>query len=115
MRLPKHILPKYVLTPDKPFMFELPKNDEEEFFSFRWESIPPQGMFFHYESKAINWIPTSKQLDAFQISYHVRMKVGEIMEPTSIKLDSKQEYKALPVWKVEMKVCGYMLMIHPAF
>jgi len=97
MRLPKHILPKYVLTPDKPFMFELPKNEKEEFFSFRWESIPPQGMFFHYESKAINWIPTSKQLDAFQISYHIRMKVGEIMEPTSIKLDSKQEYKALPV------------------
>ena len=97
MRLPKHILPKYVLTPGHPFLYELPKNEEEEFYSFRWESLPPQGMYFFYESKAINWVPTEKQLDAFQISYHVRMKVDEIMEPTSASTEENQEYKALPV------------------
>ena len=90
MRLPKHILPKYVLTPGHPFLYELPKNEEEEFYSFRWESLPPQGMYFFYESKAINWVPTEKQLDAFQISYHVRMKVDEIMEPTSASTEENQ-------------------------
>ena len=97
MRLPKHILPKYVLAPNRPFLYELPKNGDEEFYSFRWDATPPQGMYFFYESKSINWVPTEKQLDAFQINYHVRMKVDEILESKSSTSDVNQEYKALPV------------------
>ena len=74
MRLPKHILPKYVLTPGRPFLYELPKNEDEEFYSFRWESLPPQGMYFFYESKSINWVPTENQLDAFKTKIKVVRK-----------------------------------------
>ena len=54
-------------------------------------------MYFLYERKAINWVPTEKQLDAFQVSYVVRMKVDEIMESTRGTEDSSQVFKTLPV------------------
>ncbi|MEO2185684.1 MAG: hypothetical protein ABGX30_03835, partial [bacterium] len=63
-RLPKHILPRYVLTPGQPFLYDIPKDSTDEFYSFRWENSPPKGMYFLYESKSINWVPTEKQLDA---------------------------------------------------
>ena len=96
-RLPKHILPKYVLRPGQPFLYEIPKDSTDEFYSFRWESQPPKGMYFLYESKAINWVPTDKQLDAFPISYMVRMKIDEIMEATTGTNEAQQVFKATPV------------------
>ena len=96
-RLPKHILPRYVLTPGQPFLYEIPKDSTDEFYSFRWDNQPPKGMYFLYESKSINWVPTEKQLDAFPISYLVRMKVAEIMEPASASTENEQVYKAVPV------------------
>ena len=95
--LPKHILPRYVLRPGQPFLYEIPKDSTDEFYSFRWENQPPKGMYFLYESKAINWIPSEKQLDAFPISYMVRMKIDEIMEATSGSNESKQVFKSTPV------------------
>ena len=96
-RLPKHILPRYVLRPGQPFLYEIPKDSTDEFYSFRWESQPPKGMYFLYESKAINWVPTDKQLDAFPISYMVRMKIDEIMEATTGTNETQQVFKATPV------------------
>ena len=92
--LPKHILPRYVLRPGQPFLYEIPKDTTDEFYSFRWENQPPKGMYFLYESKAINWVPSEKQLDAFPISYMVRMKIDEIMEATSGSNESKQVFKS---------------------
>ena len=54
-------------------------------------------MYFLYESKAINWIPSDKQLDAFPISYMVRMKIDEIMEATTGSKEDNQIFKATPV------------------
>ena len=97
IRLPKHVLPRYILRPGQPFLYEIPKDSLDEFYSFRWDNQPPKGMYFLYESKSINWVPTEKQLDAFSISYFVRMKVDEIMESTRGTKDSNQVYKTLPV------------------
>ena len=96
-RLPKHVLPRYVLRPGQPFLYEIAKDSTDEFYSFRWESQPPKGMYFLYESKAINWVPTDKQLDAFPISYMVRMKIDEIMETTTGSNETQQVFKATPV------------------
>ena len=97
IRLPKHILPRYILRTGQPFLYEIPKDSLDEFYSFRWVNQPPKGMYFLYERKAINWVPTEKQLDAFSISYTVKMKVDEIMESTRGTQDSNQVYKTLPV------------------
>ncbi len=96
-RLPKHILPRYVLRPGQPFLYDIPKDSSDEFYSFRWESFPPKGMYFLYDSKSINWVPTDKQLDAFPISYMVRMKVDEIIESKTASNEEKQVFKATPV------------------
>ena len=96
-RLPKHILPRYVLRPGQPFLYPIPKDSADEFYSFRWESQPPKGMYFLYESKSINWVPTDKQLDAYPISYMVRMKVDEILEPITGTNQEQQVIKATPV------------------
>ena len=32
-RLPKHILPRYVLRPGQPFLYEIPKDSSDEFYS----------------------------------------------------------------------------------
>ena len=101
-RLPKHILPRYVLRPGQPFLYEIPKDSTDEFYSFRWESQPPKGMYFLYESKAINWVPTDKQLDAFPISYMVRMKIDEIMEAATGTNETQQVFKATPVLELSL-------------
>ena len=96
-RLPKHILPRYVLRPGQPFLYPIPSDTSDEFYSFRWDSQPPKGMYFLYESTSINWVPTDKQLDAFPISYMVRMKVDEIFEQTTGNKLEEQVFKATPV------------------
>ena len=107
-KTPKHVLPRYVLRPGEPFLYEIPKDSSDEFYSFRWKSQPPKGMYFLYESKAINWIPSDKQLDAFPISYMVRMKIDEIMEATTGSMEDNQILKQHQYWKVAMKVSGFM-------
>ena len=96
-RLPKHVLPRYVLTPGQPFLYEIPKDSSEEFYSFRWDTPPPKGMYFLYESKSINWVPTDKQLDAFSLSYHFRLKVDEMMETNSSANEDEKVYEAVPI------------------
>ncbi len=96
-RLPKHVLPRYVLSKNAQFEYELPRDSTEQFHSFRWELTPPKGMFFHYETRSIRWVPNEKQLDAFPLSFHVRMKVDEMMEPESGSDESTQSYKVVPV------------------
>ena len=96
-RLPKHILPRYILRPGQPFLYEVPKDSSEEFYSFRWENQPPKGMYFLYDSKSINWVPTEKQLDAFSLSYLLRMKVDEIMEATTGVNEVDQVFKTIPI------------------
>ncbi|MBT4144126.1 MAG: VCBS repeat-containing protein [Candidatus Marinimicrobia bacterium] len=96
-RLPKHILPRYVLSPNEQFVYELPRKSNEEFHSFRWERPPPKGMFFHYETRSIRWVPTNEQLDAFPISFHVKMKVNEIVEPDINDGNQVEAYKVVPV------------------
>ena len=92
------VLPRYILSTGQPFLFEIPKDSLDEFYSFRWVNQPPKGMYFLYDRKAINWVPTEKQLDAFQVSYVARMKVDEIMESTRGTEDSSQGvFKTLPV------------------
>ena len=54
-------------------------------------------MFFHYESQTIRWVPNKEQLDAFPVSYLVRVKVDEIMESLSASGSKNQEYKTVPV------------------
>ena len=66
-RLPKHVLPQYVLTLNQPFEYMLLRDTTEAFHSFRWQVPPPKGMFFHYESQTIRWVPNQEQLDAFPI------------------------------------------------
>ena len=78
-------------------LYEIPKDSTDEFYSFRWDNQPPKGMYFLYDSKSINWVPTDKQLDAFPISYMARMKVDEIMEAVTGINEEEQIFKATPV------------------
>ena len=96
-RLPKHVLPQYVLTLNQPFEYMMLRDTTEDFHSFRWQVPPPKGMFFHYESQTIRWVPNQEQLDAFPISYFVRVKVDEIMESISIDGSQGSEIKTVPV------------------
>ncbi len=75
--LPENILPRHILPVNKSFAYTIPEDEAERFYSFRWLQPPPKGMFFHYESKSIQWVPNEKDLGAFQLAYHVEMKVGE--------------------------------------
>ena len=96
-RLPKHILPSYVLTLNQPFEYDIIRDTLEKFHSFKWDVAPPKGMFFHYDSKSIKWIPTDNQLDAFPLSYYVRVKTDELVEQVSSNSSENIEYKTVPV------------------
>ncbi len=96
-RLPKHVLPRYVLTLNQQFEYEILRDSTEKFHSFRWETPPPKGMFFHYETRTIRWVPTEEQLDAFPLAYFVRIKVDEAMQPMSASAEVDQEYRTVPV------------------
>jgi len=75
--LPENILPRHVLPVNKSFAYTIPENEAESFYSFRWLIPPPKGMYFHYESRSIQWVPNEKDLGAFQLAYHIEMKTGE--------------------------------------
>jgi hypothetical protein len=94
--LPEGILPKHVLTVNQSFAYTLPEEKEKEFYSFRWLQPPPKGMFFHYDSRSIRWVPDEMQLGAYKLSYHVEKKLGEEVVPTSSDQDSLITYKVIP-------------------
>ena len=96
-RLPKHVLPRYVLTLNQQFEYLILRDSTERFHSFRWQTPPPKGMFFHYETRTIRWVPIDEQLDAFPLTYFLRIKVDEIMEPISASAQPQKEYKTVPV------------------
>ena len=94
--LPDGILPKHVLTVNQSFAYTLPEEEKKEFYSFRWLQPPPKGMFFHYDSRSIRWVPDEMQLGAYKLSYHVERKLGEEVVPTSSEEDSLITYKVIP-------------------
>ena len=94
--LPSGLLPKHVLTVNQAFAYTLPEEEKKEFYSFRWLQPPPQGMFFHYDSRSIRWVPDAAQLGAYKLSYHVERKLGEEVVPTSSEQDSLITYKVIP-------------------
>ena len=94
--LPSGLLPKHVLTVNQSFAYTLPEEEKKEFYSFRWLQPPPKGMFFHYDSRSIRWVPDEMQLGAYKLSYHVERKLGEEVVPTSSDQDSLITYKVIP-------------------
>ncbi len=94
--LPKGILPRHVLTVNQSFAYTLPEEEKKEFYSFRWLQPPPRGMFFHYDSRSIRWVPNSGQLGAYKLAYHVERKLGEDVTPMTTKEDSLLTYKVVP-------------------
>ena len=94
--LPEGLLPKHVLTVNQSFAYTLPEEEKKEFYSFRWLQPPPKGMFFHYDSRSIRWVPDILQLGAYKLSYHVERKLGEEVVPTITEEDSLITYKVIP-------------------
>ncbi|MCH7613068.1 MAG: VCBS repeat-containing protein, partial [Candidatus Marinimicrobia bacterium] len=94
--LPSGVLPRHVLPVDQLFVYSIPEDEAQMFYSFRWLLPPPKGMFFHYETRSIQWVPDGEQLGAYKISYHVEMKVGETVELESVDDDSLLTYKVVP-------------------
>ena len=94
--LPDGILPKHVLTVNQSFAYTLPEEEKKEFYSFRWLQPPPNGMFFHYDSRSIRWVPDDGQLGAYKIAYHVERKLGETVTPSIAKEDTLLTYKVIP-------------------
>lgn len=95
--LPKGLLPKHVLTVNQLFAYTLPEEEKQEFYSFRWLQPPPKGMFFHYDSRSIRWVPNENQLGAYKLAYHVERKLGEEVIPSPAADDSLLTYKVVPV------------------
>ena len=94
--LPEGILPRHVLTVNQAFAYTLPEEEKKEFYSFRWLQPPPSGMFFHYDSRSIRWVPDESQLGAYKIAYHVERKLGETVTPSIAKEDTLLTYKVVP-------------------
>ena len=94
--LPDGILPKHVLIVNQSFAYTLPEQEKKEFYSFRWLQPPPSGMFFHYDSRSIRWVPDEGQLGAYKIAYHVERKLGETVTPSIAKEDTLLTYKVVP-------------------
>jgi hypothetical protein len=85
-----------VLPVNQSFAYTLPEDEATRFYSFRWLEPPPRGMFFHYESKSIRWIPDDTQLGAYHISYHVEMKIGENVKLETSDDDTLLTYQMIP-------------------
>jgi len=94
--LPSGILPRHVLPVDQLFVYSIPEDEARQFYSFRWLQPPPKGMFFHYETRSIQWVPNGEQLGAYKLAYHVEMKTGEAVELESMEADSLLTYKVVP-------------------
>ena len=90
-----YILPKHVLTKSIICIY-IARRRKKEFYSFRWLQPPPNGMFFHYDSRSIRWVPDDGQLGAYKIAYHVERKLGETVTPSIAKEDTLLTYKVIP-------------------
>ena len=75
--LPPGIFPTYVLPPFQTFAYTISEDEGREFYSFRWVETPPRGMYFHYETRSVKWVPDERQLGAYELSFQIKMKVGE--------------------------------------
>ena len=94
--LPPGILPTYILPVHQTFAYTIPEEDDREFFSFRWLGSPPRGMYFHYETRSIEWVPDESQLGAYELSFLVKMKVGETIEVIATEVDTTVTYQVVP-------------------
>jgi len=94
--LPKNILPRHVLTLNQLFSYKIPEDEARQFYSFRWLTPPPKGMFFHYESRAIQWVPDDTQLGAYKLGYRIEMKIGESVSLEATIKDSLLTYQMIP-------------------
>ena len=94
--LPMGILPSYILPVHQTFAYTIPEDDEKEFFSFRWIDSPPRGMYFHYDTKSIEWVPDEMQLGAYQLSFMLKMKVGERVDIITTDDDGVVTYQVVP-------------------
>ena len=94
--LPIGILPSYVLPVHQTFAYTIPEDDEKEFFSFRWIDSPPRGMYFHYDTKSIEWVPDNIQLGAYQLSFMLKMKIGERVDIITTDDDGVVTYQVVP-------------------
>ncbi len=94
--LPIGTLPRHVLTVNQAFAYTLPEEEKKEFYSFRWLQPPPKGMFFHYDSRSIRWVPNKEQLGAYKLAYHVERKTGEEVHPIIPETDTLTTYKVVP-------------------
>ena len=94
--LPLGILPTYVLPVNQTFAYTIPEEDDREFFSFRWVDAPPRGMYFHYETKSIEWVPDEMQLGAYQLSFLLKMKVGETVDIITTDEEGVVTYQVVP-------------------
>ena len=94
--LPKDILPRHILTENQLFTYKIPEDAARQFYSFRWLTPPPKGMFFHYESRSIQWVPDDTQLGAYKLGYRVEMKIGESVSLEATIKDSLLTYQMIP-------------------
>ncbi|NOZ75084.1 MAG: hypothetical protein GXO90_06840 [FCB group bacterium] len=95
--LPPDVLPRHVLPVNQPFAYTIPEKEGEEFYSFRWLTTPPPGMYFHYESQSIRWVPDETNLGAYPLDYFVQMKTGEHVQAGPAEgNDSLVTYQVVP-------------------
>jgi len=94
--LPPGILPTYVLPVNQSFAYTIPEDEDREFFSFRWVEAPPRGMYFHYDTRSIEWVPDQSQLGAYELEFLLKMKVGESIEIFTSPEDSSVTYQVIP-------------------
>lgn len=94
--LPPGILPTYVLPVNQSFAYTIPEDEDREFFSFRWVEAPPRGMYFHYDTRSIEWVPDKSQLGAYELEFLLKMKVGESIEIVTSPEDSSVTYQVIP-------------------
>ena len=107
--LPIGILPSYVLPVHQTFAYTIPEDEDKEFFSFRWIDSPPRGMYFHYDTKSIEWVPDEMQLGAYQLSFMLKMKVGERVDIITTDDDGVVTYQVVPeLATVESKFWVYV-------
>lgn len=93
--LPKGVLPRHVLPVNQLFVYSIPEDEANQFYSFRWLLPPPKGMFFHYETRSVQWVPNDDQLGAYKLAYHVEKKMGEEVK-LETESDSLLTYKVFP-------------------
>jgi len=94
--LPVGILPRHILPVNKPFAYTIPEDEFSKFYSFRWISQPPKGMFFHYDTRSVLWSPNKDQLGAYPLAYQLEMQVGEYVDQRQEQDEGQPSYQVMP-------------------